>query len=438
MKNRLIHMLTQNWQWKILSLIVAALCWYSYINLVDPVVTENLNNVRVQVKNYREFQEKGQEIQFANPSLDIDNLSLTVSVRARTSVLEDLKEQSGSVLNVWVDPYELPVGDGRLLIHYEINPAYSQTFESVQFMDANNQSYYEVFVEANETVTVPLRYTIIGTPANGYTYFEDDPNMQLTPDEISLTGPSKEVSTVKYAMIRVSVEAQKANVALSEPISYFDEDDNQIYFSEDTVTPSVDAASLYVPIYLVKKLPVLPSFTGEAPEGYKYLYDAALSEREIVVYGQESSLGSVSSVKLPDIDLSTYTGANEVDFTVDDVLNILYPDGEIKRYEGAETITVSFTVEQLKEKTLELPTSQIAVAGLNGRAIQFLSDTLEITVRGTEEELAAIQTDSLRLTANAAEAEPGETTVLVRVSGPLGGAQIVSEEVAARVKITEE
>ena len=439
MKEKFINLFIKNWHWKILALVAACLFWYAYMNIQDPVTSENINGVKVKVLNYDEFMAKGNNVEFEDKSLDFNNLTLNVTVRGRSSLLTKLVEQKDRAFNVWIDLYELSADDDRLSIHYEFAQAYRAAYNNVQFVSLYNQSYYTVNVDEDVSKTVPLEYQIVGSPAEGYTYIENDPNTMLTPTEITVTGSQSDIEEVESAQIMVSVEGLKANVALSEPIMYYDADGSRIYLSS-TVSTSTDAATLYIPIYQVKTIPFEVRLTGEAQEGYHYQNDASLSIDSVVVYGQESDLKEIEKISLP-IDLGLYTGAATEVFNVDDVLTSLYPNGEVQYYSGSKSVRVSFTVAEILEQEITVPNTQIVVHGLpEGWSLNFVDDGLTFAVRGTQNQLSALadQVGLIKVTVSAAGPKAGRQELTATIALPKGpGAVLVNDSVPITVELEE-
>ena len=439
MKEKFINLFIKNWHWKILALVAACLFWYAYMNIQDPVTSETINGIKVKVLNYDEFLAKGNNVEFDDRSLDFNNLTLNVTVRGRSSLLANLVEQKDRAFNVWIDLYELSEDDDRLSIHYEFAQTYRAAYNNVQFVSLYNQSYYAVNVDEDVSKTVPLEYQIVGSPAEGYTYIENDPNTMLTPTEITITGSQADLAEVESAQIMVSVEGLKANVALSEPIMYYDTDGSRIYLSS-TVSTSADAATLYIPIYQVKTVPFEVRFTGEAQDGYLYQNDASLSTDAVVVYGQESDLKDIDVISLP-IDLNQYTGAATEVFNVDDVLASLYSNGEVQYYSGSKTVRVSFTVAEVLEQEITVPNSQIVVHGLpEGWSLSFVDDGLTFAVRGTQSQLSALadQVALITVTVSAAGPKAGRQELVATIALPKGpGAQLVENSVPIMVELEE-
>lgn len=436
MKKRIRDMLTKNWKWKILSLTAAILFWFAYVNVEDPVITETIDDVRVEVLNYQDFISKGNNLEFKDATLNVESLFVDVTVKARTSVIKSMQERKDQIFNVWIDLYELEEDDDRLVIHYEIDPAYQYSYSSAKFVNYSNQSYYEVAIEVDEMVTVPLRYSIIGSPAEGYTYIEEDPGIVATPTEITLLGPKSELANVAYGMIKVSVEGAKNNVAPAEPVTFYDSEGNRMYFTEGAVTASVNSASLYIPIYQVKKLNVQPSFTGKAAHGYVYTNNAVLSTDTVTVYGQVSDLKDIRTLTLPSIDLGKYKGSASEKYSIPELLASLYPNGEVQYYSGVKNVQVNFSVDELQKKAITIPTSQFTLTGVDNRECKWVDKTITVNVQGTVEQLNALDISAIKGTASVAEAGSGISTVKIKLLG-IEDATVLDSEVTAKVEIEE-
>ncbi len=437
MKKKLTNLFLRNWHWKILALVAACLFWYAYVNIQDPVATETLYNIPVKVLNYDGFHAKGNNIEFEDPTLRLESLTQNVTVRARTSVMKELSEKKDQILNVWIDLYELGAGDDKISIHYDIAPNYTYAFNNVHFVSLYNQSYYSVLVDENTTKTIPLEYSIVGSPAEDYIYIEQDPNMMLTPDKITLTGAQTDLDEVESARIMVSVEGLKANVALSESIMYYDKEGSRAYLS-NSVQASADAATLYIPIYQVKTVKIRPTITGEASEGYEYQKDASLSTDSVVVYGQESDLKNIEYISLPEINIGNYIGTATEVFNIEEVLKALYPNDEVRYYSGSKTFRVSFTVAELVTKEIEIPTNQITITGKGNRVISFASDTLKFNVTGTASAIDAMDKDAIVVRMDLSDYGTGNQKVPVSITiSSSQKVKVTDDEITATITIEE-
>ena len=71
----------------------------------------------------------------------------------------------------------------------------------------------------------------------------------------------------------------------------YNSNDEVIDNTSGAITKSVEEASVFVPIYMIKTVELkAPQLEGSVPNGYEYASDLAVSVDQIEIYGQESVL----------------------------------------------------------------------------------------------------------------------------------------------------
>ena len=417
MKKFVQKWILHNLHYKIIALVIAIFVWILFTNSNDPITTYSFDT-QVNVLHQEEYEEQGRYVEIEGTD-DFSTLSVEVYVRARRSVGETLRNRAvSSFLNVYVDLFELESSDSnRLILHYE----FSDSSVNAELYSIRNRSYLTVDVEENITIEVPVEYTITGTPANGYIYVMDDPNIVVTPSTISLTGPANQLEAVDHAQITVSVSEASANVNKTGRLVLQDENGASVTYSRDVIWSSVSEASVFIPIYTYKTVMIQPYLVGSAPSGYEYLKDIKLDVDQVSIYGPESVLNKIYNVSLPAIQLSEVTGAYEEVFTLQNVLNDLYGDDVVKLVEGQpQTVTVNFTVEQQVERVVTIATSSINVNGLpENLKLTFSSEYIDITLYGLQAEMDAFDESALTVTLRLTNMNKtaGTHTVALEVGG---------------------
>ena len=435
MLKKIKNLLIKNWKWKLLSLLLACLAWVVFMNIQDPVVTETISNVRVTVVNYDEYIANGNTIELSEMSLDIENLSVDVRVKARQSVMDELLEDYADAIYVWIDPYELEDDDDRLSIHYEIADSYSYKYRNVSFTTLYNQAYYTVSTDSITSVSIPLTYTLVGTPETGYGYLENDEDIVLSPSEITLTGLSEELEEFASASITANVSGLKDNTAQSESISFYDSDGNLVYLP-DSVIASATTAVLYVPIYQTKEVDIEVSISGDPAEGYVCDENLILSSETVVICGQESDIEDVVSLTLPVIDIDGASEDVTRTYTVQDVLDASYLDEELLFYSGESEITVTCTVEALETMEVTVNTSEIEIEDLDEEETLVYDDasvTVELT--GTLDALEAYDTTELVLTLDASSLTTSSSSASVTVDTGSEDVSAVDETLTVSISV---
>jgi len=417
MKQFVQKWILHNLHYKIIALIIAIFVWILFTNNNDPITTYSFD-AQVNVLHQEEYEEQGRYIEIEGTD-DFSNLSVEVYVRARRSVGDALRNRAvSSFMNVYVDLYELETSDSnRLILHYE----FSDSSVNAELYSIRNRTYLSVEVEENVTVEIPVEYTITGTPANGYMYVDNDPNIVVTPSTISLTGPANQLEAIDHAQITVSVSEASANVNKTGRLVLQDENGASVSYSRDVIWSSVSEASVFIPIYTYKTVTLQPYLVGSAPSGYEYLKDIDLDVDQIAIYGPESVLNKIYSVSLPSIQLSDVTGAYEEVFTLQDVLDDLYGEDMVKLMEGEpKTVTVTFTVEQQVERVITIATDTITVSGLGeDMELTFSSEYIDITLYGLQAEMDAFNESALTVTLRLTNINKtaGTHTVALEVGG---------------------
>lgn len=403
---------------KLISLAIAFILWIVFTNAEDPMQTYMVS-CQVEVLHEEEFKEQNRYVQ-VNGTDDLSSLTLDVYLRARKSVVDVLKTRNVSTyLSVYIDLYEIDSDDpNRLLIHYEI----TDSSVKADLYTYRNKSYYSIQVEDNVSVEIPVQYEITGTPEDGYMYVTDDPQITVTPKTITLEGPENLVSQVSYAYISVNLNGVSANVSKIGDLVLKDENGETVSDTNGQLTMSSTEASVFVPIYAYKEVHLQPRLTGSVQEGYEYANDIVVDTDTVSIYGQANVISDITSISLPEIDLSTITGDYTVTYQIQTVLDDLYGENEVFLMDGSPTsVTVSLTVEKQEEKVITVDTSSILVTGLDEQqyTYSFSTDTIDITVYGLPELVESFTGENMVviLRLKSSDLSAGAHTVQLDVTG---------------------
>ena len=412
-----------NLHYKIIALILAVVLWFVFTNMKDPIRTYSYL-VPIEVLHQTEFAEQGRYLEIEG-STEFSDLSVEVYVQARTSVQENLRSKTPtSFLKAYVDLYELSSDDKRLLIYYEFTDP--QVAQNAEINESRSRSYLSVDIEENIVVEIPVQVVITGQPDDGYLYIDGDPNIQINPSTITLTGPANQVSQFDHGKVSISVYGANANINKTGQVILEDASGRAVSYSRDVVRASVSEVSVFVPIYIHKTVSMQPYLTGSAPEGYEYTGDISLDYTSVQIYGPESTLNKVNNIRLPDIDISDIRGEYEKTFDLQAILDELYGAGVVKLMMGtSQTVTVSFTIGEQIEQMYEFYTEEISILGLGKDfELAFKTLTVSVTLYGLPSEFEAFNPNNLRMTLRlkTADLTAGEHTGTLDVSG-LGGLQ---------------
>lgn len=423
-----------NLAYKIVALLIAFVIWVMFTYSDDPIKTYTVD-VNVGVLHLEEYLEQGRFVQIDGKD-DLSNLREQVTIRARSTVIEGLRNRvTSNYMNVYVDLYELENSDAnRLLLHYEISDPLLQ----VEFASYKNKTYLPVEVEENISLEIPIEYVITGIPEEGYLYVKDDPEINVSPSTMVITGPQTQIEGIHHAQVTISVSGASANVNKNGQIILKDENDRTLTYSRDAFQVSTTEAYVFVPIYASKTVSLQPYLSGSPVTGYEYMGDVALSVSSVKIYGAESVINKVNSISLPDIDLAQVKGEHTETFDIQKVLDDLYGVGSVNLMDGeVDTVEVAFTVGEQISQIVTVPVSSFVVYGLGSDLmVSYDVESVDVSIFGLPEMLDAFDpatmTVSLRLTS--AQKTPGSYTVALEVGG-LGGLQY--RAVSVKVNVAE-
>lgn len=438
MKQKIREWFTHNLLLKIVALVFAVLLWLSFSVAEDPVKTESFS-IPIAVEHLEEFRSENHYIELDGEK-DLSDLKTTVYIQARRSDMEEIQSKDiNSIIRAYVDVYEVDENTtNRLIIHYEIiDKSYAR---KIEFYDLKNKSYFEANVDDSTTKEIEVRYDIQGSPEDGYIYIRDDEDIQVTPEVITLTGPSSQIEDIAYGKVTIRVDDATANVSKKSNIVLYNTKDEVVSYSRDTILVSINEASVFVPVYAVKTVPIQAGLTGSVQEGYEYGKDIALSVTEMQIYGPESTINKVSSISLPKVDLSELTSSFQQTYDLAELLTDLYPQGDVRLYEESEKSTqLTFTVGKQESKTFEIDTSKITVYGnRTGWSSAFTGSTFKVEVVGLRDNIRNFDPDSLIMSVRLKDGDftVGKHQVQVDISG-LGSVSLKNSAVTVEMEMKQ-
>ncbi len=418
MKERIKRWFTHNILLKLVALAMAVLTWLVFYSSEDPIIAAYFD-VPVEVVNLEEYNSQGHYIAFENES-NLNNLVLEVSVKGRTSVIERLRTmEPTSFIRAYVDVYEADEsGVDRLMIHYEdISRDTSLRFE---FNELKNKTYYDVVVDNRITKEIEVRYEITGTPEDGYMYLKDDADIQISPEVITLTGPSNQLDKIEYGKVTIRVAGDSANVNKKGDIVLHEADGDVVKYSRDVVRASISEASVFVPIYMKKTVRIQPHVLGEVPAGYEYGGDIALSRNEVEIFGPESEINRIKSIALPGIDVSEMTKDYKETIDLQALLQELYK-GEVRIVnEEEQTTELTFSIGRQESRSYDIATSQISITGnQNDWNVAFTTDVVKLEIVGLPKNYEGFDPSMLTLNISLKDEDfmVGKHNVNVQVTG---------------------
>lgn len=289
-------------------------------------------------------------------------------------------------------------------------------------ISVTSASAYTVTVTVGEmdTKIVPIRCDVVGSTAQGFTAGD----MTLNPVELVLRGQRDDLLNIAYA--KVTVDISGANRTVVQALEWELYDYNDIKIENPAVRSKVQSVQVTVPVRTSKSVDLVVNFVS-APGSTMDTVQYTISTDKVTLVGEKDVLDAIDSIVLDTLYLQDLQPSQSLIYTVP------VPEGTTLA-EDVGPVTVTIVVSGVTEGNISVTvfSCENVPAGFRATAV---TESLNILLRGLEEEMASITAEDLFITADLSGiTEPGVHTVPVTVQvrnyaniGVKGSYQIVVE-----------
>lgn len=410
MKNKIFHVVFDNFGLKILAAIFSIMLWFIVVNVDNPSQTKTFT-VMVKVTNEESLIQQGKY--YTIP----DNANtVTFRVSARRTIMEQL---TSSDFTAEANLEELE-NDTRIPIAITANRYAS----SITILGSTKYLYVDIGEQMTSKFIVSGE--AVGTVADGYKV----DSVEVTPNVLSIYGPAEKVSQIGSVVAYCDVTGVTTGVSESVVPTVLDENGNAmdttgLEISESTVNVTVRFAN-------IKTVPIVLEST-ETGEGVT-LNKITVTPEQIEIIGEANVLNAVSQIVIPKtaIDVSQLTADVETEVDVASYL----PEGVSVENSTNTKVTVLVDLSVSKSEGFDVPTSNITIEGLDDTlSARITGSTVRTTISGEETALSSLKADSVIGTIDASKiTEPGTYSVNVKFS--VDGEFSVSDEIVSLVVTT--
>ena len=181
MFKKIIEKATNNLIWKIISVVIAFLFWWSVVSYEDPIKEVTFQNIPVDKVNVESVIDNNYAIEYEEGEF------VDVVVTAKRSVADRL---TASDIYAFADISNMSITNA-----IDIEAQIDADYQSIDIYPANMKVNIEGIISANKEV----QYYYEGEVAEGYIAL--DPI--LTPSVITITGPESQVGLVSSVIIPI-------------------------------------------------------------------------------------------------------------------------------------------------------------------------------------------------------------------------------------------
>lgn len=379
----------------LLAIVIAVALWF-YVAAVENTDDDiTITGIPINFVNEEVLEESGLMIS------DGRNQKATLKIYGPRTTLAKL-DQEKEKISLTIDVSKI-TSPGEQTMAYDLDlPSAYESGVTVQDRYPSNITF-TVSRHIRKEIDVVGKFT--GKLAEDY--MRD--NFVIRPGQIEISGIEREVNRVSHALVTVGGEEELTTTFQGEMgFELIDFQGNVL--TDVDVTCSVETVSVTMPVIKTADVPLAVKWvTGGGVTDVDEYVDYEIEPKYITVSGAEDDLEPLKEILLGEIDLSSIIGSKT--FVFDIPLN-----SALNNISGTTKATVDVKIHGLASKVMEVDNIQLNDVP-EGFAAESVTKTLQVLVRGPEEELDLILPINLRAVADLSDvdAAAGRYTVPVKV-----------------------
>lgn len=347
-----------------LSLLLAFALWFYVVSVESPIYEKTFSLVPVTVT---QAQGEGALSVYSGA-----NAAVEITVSGRRSVLNQLTVEDFDI-TADVSNY---TAAGR----YDVPLIFGVPDGTTKV--SSNIDYISVYLDNRISVSVPVTVKFTEyTLDEGYEIAEAA--LEKSAETVVVTGPKSILDTVVSAQLTAELGHATATKKLSGKVELVDAEGEVI--ENPYITTDITDVTVRVPIYLTREVPLAVE--------YKYgLFNGdnarvTLTPAAVTVKGEVELVSELERIVVTTLDEKlAQEGRTTVAFTA---------PAEITVLEGTESVEIGLSISGLVTKTVAV--SNIKIKNPSGYSYSPVSETCNITLRGTPEAIAAISEEDVSI-----------------------------------------
>jgi len=344
--------LTNNLSLKIISVVVAIILWLYAVSELNPEVTKNITDIKVEVINMDVLNEK--QLTLVEDPVD----SITIRIRG---LANDIRKVNTSDIKAVLDLSEID-WTGTQLVELQV--------EGLLPREVKLDKVPEISLTINKIATkvIPVVVDVTGDGEEGYYVHE----ATVEPKNITIYGPESLVDNVVQGVVQVKLDKDESTIKQSLPIKLVDAAGRTV--ESDYLNLRQEFAMVSIPIYPIKSINVKANVTGEPAAGF-VIESVIVEPVRLTVNGYASILEKLSYLTTEAVDIQN--AAEDVYATVDVVTDegVFLEPGQPSKVNVAVKIR-----ETTVEKALDINRNHVTLANVP-EGYQITMENLPVTVR---------------------------------------------------------
>ena len=371
----------------LLSLGIAIALWFYVVTVVSPNSDKRLMNIPVTIQGEVLLQDRGLMI----TSAELPNVDLQLEGNR-----SDLNKVNSSNVTVTADVSRIGTAGTHKV---DLTPVLPNNSISVH---SSSHSVITIEVEEYEEKDVPV--TVKYSGALPEDYMADKENLELDIENIHISGPKSVIDQIAMAQIEVDLEGRTEN--FSEEYRYTLLNAKEEPVDAALVTTNAEMIALSMKSYKVKEIALTVNVVdgGGASQATSKI---TIDPQVIRISGSTAQLEGLDSLELGTINLAEVYANTTLTFP------IKLPEG-VNNETGLQEATV--TVELLNLETKTLIVNQFdAVDVPAGLIVDFVTQQLEIQIRGPKNSVNAVTAEDIKVVVSFANEQAGNAKIKAQI-----------------------
>jgi hypothetical protein len=376
--------------WMIVSLLASLAIWVYVTSVETDASKTTFRGVKVELV--------GEDILRDSKNLvvtDMDTSTVTVEVVGPRRIIGSL---SSDQLVAQVDVSKLSRAaytSQQYTIVYPDGTDTSKLSESRRTPETIN-----FMVSAQTSKSIQVRGSFDGSLAEGYT--AEMPVFE--PSTITITGSEAYLKDVEYAWVTFGKENVDSTYSVETGFTLMDANNEPC--STTGISFSTDVVTATLPLLTLKEVNLdvnIIEGAGATKANTKITIDPV----SVTLAGDSSLLAGMNKIILATIDLTDFSSTFTETYTIP-------IDNELKNTTGITKATVTVEIVGLETKTFRV-TNFSCINATEGYEADIITESKEITLRGTPEALAQIKAENIRAVADLTDYKESTGTYMPQV-----------------------
>ncbi len=233
---------------------------------------------------------------------------------------------------------------------------------------------------------VEIRCKLVGNVADGFVAGQ----VQLLPQTLEVWGQQSDVMQVSYAQVTLNIENARSTIVELVDYELYDYNDQPI--ENDRLHASADSVQVSMPVISATDIPLVVRFR-EAPGVRIENFDYQLDTPSVTLSGDANQIAQVGEIELGEIDLTQVEG--EQSYTYE----IPVPEG-LTNLSGKSIATLTITNRGVETREVTVTNFDYENFDAEDRAVEVVTSSLDVTLRGAKGTLDTITEDMLQAVAD--------------------------------------